>query len=179
MDNLGQRWRLIRFNPLRSLTPERLASALDSAAAGWLREASLIYETIEQREAIVRSVMTKRRAAVARRDWTVITSDPDHPAAAAHKATLEYFYHTHRSVNKTTGGAEALTLADGAFLGQRLNVNLVVDGGDGTLTPTTASGWTSVVLAEKGQGVELEWTTAGWRFLGFSYVTNKPLVAVP
>lgn len=86
---------------------------------------------------------------------------------------------THRSVNKTTGGAEALTLANGAFLGQRLNINLVVDGGDGTLTPTTCSGWTNVVLAEKGQGVELEWTTAGWRLLGFTYVTNKPLISVP
>jgi len=93
LTNLGQRWREIRFNPLRSLTPERLSSALDSAAAGWLREAALIYETIEQREAIVRSVMTKRRAAVARRDWTIVTPDPDAPNAEAHKATLEYFYH--------------------------------------------------------------------------------------
>ena len=92
MENIGLRWRQIRFNPLRSLTPVRLASALDSSAAGWLREAALIYETIEQREAIVRSVMTKRRAAVARRDWQVITPDPDHPNAEAHKATLEYFY---------------------------------------------------------------------------------------
>ena len=53
MQNLGLRWRQIRFNPLRSLTPERLASALDSAAAGWLREAALIYESIELREAVV------------------------------------------------------------------------------------------------------------------------------
>ena len=82
----------MRFNPLRSLTPERLASALDQAAAGWLREQALICEVIEQREAIVRSVMTKRRAAVARRDWTIITPDPDHPKADAHKATLEHFY---------------------------------------------------------------------------------------
>jgi phage gp29-like protein len=92
MDNLGMRWRQTRFNPLRSLTPERLATALDSHAAGWLREAALIFETIEQREAIVRSVMTKRRAAVARRDWQVIVPDAENPNAEAHKATLEYFY---------------------------------------------------------------------------------------
>lgn len=92
MENLGLRWRQIRFNPLRSLTPSRLSSALDMAAAGWLREAALIFETIEQREAVVRSVMTKRRAAVARRDWQVITPDPEHPNAEAHKATLDYFY---------------------------------------------------------------------------------------
>jgi phage gp29-like protein len=92
MENIGLRWRQVRFNPLRSLTPERLASALDSHAAGWLREAALIFETIEQREAIVRSVMTKRKSAVARRDWQVIVADPDAPNAEAHKATLEYFY---------------------------------------------------------------------------------------
>lgn len=91
-ENLGLRWRQMRFNPLRSLTPERLASALDQAAAGWLREQALICEVIEQREAIVRSVMTKRRAAVARRDWQIVTPDPDDPRAAAHKATLEFFY---------------------------------------------------------------------------------------
>ena len=92
METLGLRWRQIRFNPLRSLTPERLASALDSHAAGWLREAALIFETIEQREAIVRSVMTKRRAAVARRDWQIVVPDPDAQNAEAHKETLEHFY---------------------------------------------------------------------------------------
>jgi phage gp29-like protein len=92
MENLGLRWRQIRFNPLRSLTPEKLASALDQHAAGWVREAALIFETIEQREAVVRSVMTKRRAAVARRDWQIMVPDEEHPKAEAHKATLEYFY---------------------------------------------------------------------------------------
>ena len=92
MENLGLRWRQQRFNPLRSLTPERLASALDSHAAGDIRQAALIFETIEQREAIVRSVMTKRKAAVARRDWQVVVPDAEHPDAEAHKETLEYFY---------------------------------------------------------------------------------------
>jgi phage gp29-like protein len=92
MQDIGLRWRQTRFNPLRSLTPERLASALDQKDAGWLREASLIFETIEMREAIVRSVMTKRRAAVARRDWQIVVPDPENPNAEAHKATLEYFY---------------------------------------------------------------------------------------
>lgn len=91
-DSLGLRWRQIRFNPLRTLTPERLSAALDQAAAGWLREAALIYEVIEQREAIVRSVMTKRRAAVARRDWQIVVPDAEDPRAEAHKQTLEFFY---------------------------------------------------------------------------------------
>ena len=92
MENIGQRWRQMRFNPLRTLTPERLASALDQHAAGRIRDAALIFEMIEQRDAIVRSVMTKRRAAVARRDWQVIVPDAENPMAEAHKATLEHFY---------------------------------------------------------------------------------------
>lgn len=93
LENLGRRWREIRFNPPRALTPARLAAALDSNAAGWLRESALIFESIERREAIVQAVMSKRRAAVARRDWQIITPDPDHPQAEAHRATLNYFYH--------------------------------------------------------------------------------------
>lgn len=90
--NLGSRWRTMRFNPLRSLTPERLASALDSWEAGWLRDAALIFESIGRREAIVRSVLGKRAAAVSRRPWEVIVPDKDDPLAEDHKATLEYFY---------------------------------------------------------------------------------------
>jgi len=103
LENIGLRWRRVRFNPLRSLTSERLASALDQSAAGWLREAALIYETIEKRDAIVHSVMSKRRSAVARRDWQVIIPDPTNPNAAAHKATLEYFYNNLTVTDCTDG----------------------------------------------------------------------------
>lgn len=85
---------------------------------------------------------------------------------------------THRTVNKTTGAdAEALTLADGSFLGQRLNINLVTDGGgDGTLTPTTPSGFATIVFADAGDFVDLEWTTAGWRIVGAGGLTAQPTV---
>jgi hypothetical protein len=85
---------------------------------------------------------------------------------------------THRTVNKTTDvDAEALSLADGAFLGQRLNINLIADGGgDGTLTPTTASGFATIVFADAGDFAELEWTTAGWRLIGVGGLTAQPTV---
>lgn len=92
LEDMNMRWRQARFNPLRYLTPEKLSAALDSWQAGWLREAALIFETIEQRDAIVRSVMTKRRAAVARRPWQIVIPDPSDPRGQAHKQTLEYFY---------------------------------------------------------------------------------------
>jgi hypothetical protein len=85
---------------------------------------------------------------------------------------------THRAVNKTTGGAEALTLADGAFLGQRLNIFLGTDGGDGTLTPTTKSGFTTIVFADKGDIVDLEWTTSGWILVGSAGVAAPPVTTL-
>jgi hypothetical protein len=85
---------------------------------------------------------------------------------------------THRTVNKTTGGVEALTLADGAFLGQRLCIFLGTDGGDGTLTPTTKSGFTTIVFADKGDVVDLEWTTSGWIISGSAGVAAPPVTSL-
>ena len=85
---------------------------------------------------------------------------------------------THRTVNKATGGVEALTLADGAFLGQKLNIFLGTDGGDGTLTPTTKSGFTTIVFADKGDVVDLEWTTSGWIIVGSAGVAAPPVTSL-
>lgn len=102
--------------------------------------------------------------------WTATTSAADSLAIPI----------THRSVNKTTGAdAEALTLADGAFLGQKLNICLVTDGGgDGTLTPTTPSGFATIVFADAGDTVCLEWTTAGWIIVGAAGVAAPPAITV-
>lgn len=85
---------------------------------------------------------------------------------------------THRTVAKTTGGVEALTLADGAFLGQRINIFLATDGGDGTLTPTTKSGFTTIVFADKGDVVDLEWTTSGWIIVGSAGIAAPPVTSL-
>ena len=87
---------------------------------------------------------------------------------------------THRTVNKTTGAdAEALSLADGAFLGQKLQIYLGTDGGgDGTLTPTTKSGFSTIVFADKGDNVELEWTTSGWIITGSAGVAAPPVITL-
>ena len=85
---------------------------------------------------------------------------------------------THRTVQKTTGGAEALTLADGAFIGQKLHITLVVDGGDGTLTPTTPSGFATIVFADAGDTVDLEWTADGWIISGMAGVAAPPVITL-
>jgi predicted RecA/RadA family phage recombinase len=65
----------------------------------------------------------------------------------------------------TTSGAQAGTLANGTRIGQLKEIMLTVDGGDGTLTPATASGFTTIVFSNIGDMVLLQWTAGGWIIL--------------
>ncbi len=66
----------------------------------------------------------------------------------------------------STGGAQALTLANGTS-GQIKRICHVVDGGSGVLTPTTKSGYTTITFTNVGDSVTLQYhTTAGWCITG-------------
>lgn len=65
----------------------------------------------------------------------------------------------------TTTGANALTLANGAT-GQVKIITMIVDGGDGTLTPTTLAGGSTITFNDVGDGVVLVYGTAGWVIVG-------------
>jgi hypothetical protein len=59
-----------------------------------------------------------------------------------------------------------LTLANGTD-GQVKMIVMVVDGGDATLTPTTKTGFTTIVFNDIGDGVTLVYTTTtGWIVTG-------------
>ena len=63
----------------------------------------------------------------------------------------------------TTTGANALTLADGTTSGQIKIVNMIVDGGDGTLTPTTFANGTNITFDAVAESATLVWnSTIGW-----------------
>jgi hypothetical protein len=63
----------------------------------------------------------------------------------------------------TTTGANALTLANGTTSGQIKIVNMIVDGGDGTLTPTTFANGTTITFDAVGESATLVWnSTIGW-----------------
>lgn len=65
-------------------------------------------------------------------------------------------------VRLTTTGADALTLATGVN-GQLLTIIMIVDGGDGTLTPVATTGFTTVTFNDVGDAVVLQYfTTQGW-----------------
>ena len=61
-----------------------------------------------------------------------------------------------------TTGANALTLANGTN-GQLKTICMITDGGDGTLTPTTKTGFTTITFNDVGDSVQLQYfTTQGW-----------------
>lgn len=66
-----------------------------------------------------------------------------------------------------TTGADALTLANGTA-GQIKVIGMKTDGGDGTLTPTTKTGFSTITFNDAGDGVVLLYTddTKGWVVVG-------------
>lgn len=72
---------------------------------------------------------------------------------------------TAATVQLTTTAADALTLANGTN-GQMLAIVMVVDGGDGTLTPTTKTGYSTITFTAVGNSVLLQYfTTLGWMII--------------
>jgi hypothetical protein len=61
-----------------------------------------------------------------------------------------------------TTGANALTLADGQD-GQIKRIHMITDGGDGTLTPATKTGYTTITFNDAGDDVVLQFISGrGW-----------------
>ena len=73
------------------------------------------------------------------------------------------------NVTTTAGNDLALTLPNGIFEGQRILINLVVDGGTSTVTvtPATANTTATYALTTAGDYCSLEWmnATEGWAYL--------------
>jgi len=61
----------------------------------------------------------------------------------------------------TTTGADAYTLAD-SVVGQIKIIAMIVDGGDGTLTPTTLATGTTITFNDINDNISLLYTTNGW-----------------
>jgi hypothetical protein len=62
----------------------------------------------------------------------------------------------------STGGAQALTLADGVRVGQLKKIKHIVDGGSSVLTPTNLSGGTTITFTAVGEFAILLWNGADW-----------------
>ena len=71
----------------------------------------------------------------------------------------------------TSTGTNALTLADGTVVGQTKTIIHDVDGGVGTITPTSTVGYTTITLTDVGDAVQLMWSSTaggsnGWVIIG-------------
>ena len=79
----------------------------------------------------------------------------------------------------TTTGADALTLVDGTFANQKKTITLIVDGGDGTLTPANIDGGTTIVFADAGDSVDLIWDKVNGYWVAIKLYNTADGVTAP
>lgn len=86
---------------------------------------------------------------------------------------------THVSITYASqGGGEALTIPDGVP-GQILHVNHDTDGGEGNITPDTATGYATVELDDDGDMVTFMFVdTVGWIIIGTAGVAAPPVITL-
>jgi hypothetical protein len=84
-------FKLTSFNPIRGLTPARLATALDAFDRGELRTAALMWQKILSRDDQAKTCFAKRVRNVTGLDYEILPVD-DSDAAGRQKAALEVVY---------------------------------------------------------------------------------------
>lgn len=118
-----------RFNPIPNLTPKLLASYLDAFRLGFFRNAAIAWDTLERRDYKLQAVAPKRKKAVSRYSWEILTLD-DSPAAQKQKLALEYFYNHLSATNvldeNETGGFSLLVRQMMDAVGKRYAVHEIV-----------------------------------------------------
>lgn len=82
---------------------------------------------------------------------------------------------TRTTLYTSTGGSQALTLADGAHIGQRKTIIHAVDGGSGVITAGGSlhlgHSIASITFTAVREWVELEWDGTNWNLVAMSGVT--------
>lgn len=129
-----RRGKWLRFNPLASLDSTTLARHLDAFEAGHLREAANIWEHLEQRDDLLRSVVAKRKKSAGRQGWVVAPlpglSPEDLAEARRHVAALEFFYQNleceHAVDTNERGGFKLLARQMMDAVGKRFAVHEIV-----------------------------------------------------
>ena len=84
------------------------------------------------------------------------------------------------STEWTTTAANAGTLANGTIVGQLKRIKMVVDGGDGTLTPASFGEHSAIVFSTVGDQVILGWNGSNWTVIATDSVLGTgatPVIA--
>ncbi len=118
-----------RFNPIPSHTPQLLSAYLESFRIGFFRNIALTWDAMERRDYNLQAVAPKRKKAVARHGWEILTLD-DSPAAQEQKLALEYFYNhltaTTALEENETGGLSLLIRQMMDAVGKRYAVHEII-----------------------------------------------------
>ena len=124
-----------RYNPLPGITnPTQITRKLDAFEIGYLKDAVNIWDSLEQRDDLIRTVVSKRKKSIGRQGWTVQIRDSVTPAQRAeaeqHAAALEYFYQNLRCENALDraerGGFKLLCRQMMDAIGKRFAVHEIV-----------------------------------------------------
>ncbi len=93
--------RRMRFNPIRTLSPEVLSQSLDMFDLGILRNAAMLWERIWRGDDTLITVKPALENTIAASPWQVMIKKAHHddPEAARHAAALQYFYDNVTAVN--------------------------------------------------------------------------------
>ena len=118
-----------RFNPIPALTPDLLGVWLESFRLGFFRNIALAWDAMERRDYKLATVVSKRKRAIARQGWEILTVN-DSPAAQQQKLALEYFYNHLTATNaleeNETGGLSLLLRQMMDAVGKRYAVHEIV-----------------------------------------------------
>jgi len=87
------RYKLTRFNPVRNLTPDVLATQIEDFRIGYLRYLALTMEAVAERDETLASVIPKRRFDISSCRWEIMAVEGADPGEAEkHKQALRFFY---------------------------------------------------------------------------------------
>jgi phage gp29-like protein len=120
------------WNPIASLTPATLASWLDEFRYGYIRQASRLFQEIEERDDILVTVAGKRKSAIAgiAANWRIEVTDENDKEALAQKEKLTDFYNTLTWRNaldaNQRGGIRALVKHMADAIGKQYAVHEIV-----------------------------------------------------
>ncbi len=130
-----KRAKAARYNPLPSVSdPTQITRRLDAFEVGHLKDAVNIWDSLEQRDDLIRTVVSKRKKSIGRQGWTVLIHDDVTPTQRAeaeqHAAALEYFYQNLRCENALDraerGGFKLLCRQMMDAIGKRFAVHEIV-----------------------------------------------------
>lgn len=160
-------WKRQIPDPIRGLTLERLTTQIDAFNNGYLAEFALTADAMENRDDILKNVITKRKKALTRHGWEILTEDCSSQARAQRDA-LDFFYRnltsTHALRPDERGGFQLLVYQMMDAIGKGYAVHEII--------------WKPVISSNSdGRGPRAPLLTAAFRFVPLWYfeATAGPL----